>query len=86
MQEACLPRALARDSAGKSIAARMAMIAITTSNSISVNARPALQVRRLTVRPVVGMAICDVPRSLVRAQAVLFKCQRMEGLEKAGRE
>ena len=31
---------LALDNAGSSIAARMAMIAMTTSNSISVNARP----------------------------------------------
>ena len=34
----CLARALAFESAGKSMAAKMAIMAMTTSNSISVNA------------------------------------------------
>ena len=38
-----VPLALARDNAGKSIAAKMAMIAITTSSSIKVN--PQVQLR-----------------------------------------
>src|SRR5436190_11535999 len=40
MHDAWLAFSLALDKAGKSIAARIAMMAITTSNSISVNARP----------------------------------------------
>src|SRR5262245_30931630 len=52
-----LARSFARNNAGSSIAARMAMIAITTSNSISVNARecragfPACRFGRLSSRP-----------------------------------
>ena len=37
MHTACCPLRLAEDSAGSSIAARMAMMAITTSSSIRVN-------------------------------------------------
>src|ERR1017187_7784784 len=39
MQAAACPLSLAADKAGSNSAARMAMIAITTSNSIKVNAR-----------------------------------------------
>src|ERR1035441_384113 len=38
-QAAVRPRSFARESTGSSIAARMPMMAITTSNSIKVNAR-----------------------------------------------
>jgi hypothetical protein len=38
MQAVCLAFDLALDSAGRSMAARIAMIAMTTSNSIKVNA------------------------------------------------
>src|SRR5260221_11020868 len=43
MHEVCLLRALAFESAGSNNAARIAIIAITTSNSISVNALVALR-------------------------------------------
>src|SRR6266446_2826598 len=43
MHEVCLLRALAFERAGSNNAARIAMIAITTSNSISVNALLALR-------------------------------------------
>ena len=39
MHSACCPFCLALESAGSSIAARIAMMAMTTSSSINVNAR-----------------------------------------------
>src|SRR5262245_42502366 len=53
MQEVCWPLDLARDNAGKSMAAKMAMIAITTSNSIRVKARRG----RFSLETVVGLFI-----------------------------
>jgi len=47
MHTACLDLSLARDSAGNSTDARIAMIAVTTNNSISVNPVLAISLRRI---------------------------------------
>src|SRR5207249_9679464 len=57
MHEVCLLRALAFESAGSNNAARIAMIAITTSSSISVNALLALPEADFGARSLARIAI-----------------------------
>ena len=82
---------LAADSAGSSNAARMAIIAITTSNSISVNAgllffdsfiipncalKPTVAVRRSAAK---DYSVCA--SMLAEGGASLAACRRIEGVE-----
>jgi hypothetical protein len=76
--------ALALDSAGKSIAAKMAMMAITTNNSIRVNAPPGLLAGRPSGRSfvwepqflwlvVIGTAPLSLRRSSKPVWSAAFK-------------